>query len=835
MTGSKKNITALQKKNNIIREEPVQNFLPFHSIHNGVIRLIDDQYISCLEVYPLNFFEKSIARQNIIIRNYKTLFINELIRAKFITLCDKSNPEALLMNIYTQCKNQKDPIISKRLEDYAQFVRGLSQSGTVSRRFFIIFEYQGDDNGVKSHNRTEIEETMYYTRQRLIHIMMGCGNACHTPSNYDGFLYEFLYMFFNRNSYLREPLNVRLERLNRDFKRYNELHPDAKRYITLNDIIGPKGLYFANKSYAYADGLFYTYLVLKKDSWPSKVSAAWTNNFTMDYQANLDLTIITEEVNEKIASIGVNQIYADRRQQRHAAINNQKSGDKIEKISSSFGDIAKVKAYLDAGDDIFNCLLMITIRGNSPKEIANIRRTIIKSLAKKGVKLDDSYLTIKDYYMLSLPIINTSNRVFRENFHNVTTTTMGDFYNYTAREVKDNTGAVIGQADNLSLLAVDNFNTTKYANANMAIFGTSGAGKTFFEQILGTRKLLMGERVFYIIPKKGYEYKGSAEMCNGVYIKLGPGSNDCINILEIRPEGEIDLSQVGDDVVFQEMSWMQKKIGVVTVWLQSLMKGTVFTDAQYSKISMHLTNLYNRFGIDENNASIFNLETEELKEMPILSDLVEEFKADSLVSDIAETVDSFIKGSGKAMNQQTNVNLDNNFIVYDVDEDAIGERYLASYLYIAFQNVYDVTKSNVSIRDNIFLDEVWKLMADEQCAKQVQNMIKLVRGYMACTIIATQEMQDFFGKTGDFGLSVLNNSRLIVLLCMLEKDADLVKDTLKLTAEDIEKITSYQRGEGMLIANHDKIHMYISPSDREKRYFEKYTSSGKDVLIHGRS
>lgn len=824
-------LTSQKRSKQKVREEAIQNLLPFHSIRNGTIKLTNGNYISCLEIYPLAFFEKTIVRQNLIIKNYKSIFVDELSRAHFITLCDKSNPEELLTNVYTQCKHQKNPVIAKRLEDYAQFVRALAKSGTVSKRFFIIYEYQGDDNSVKSHNRSEIEETMYNTRQRLIHIMMQCGNACRIPTNYDSFLYEFLYMYFNRNSYLKEPLNKRMERLNRDFKRYNELHPDRKRYITLNDIIGSKGLYFTNKGYLYSDGLYFTYIALRADTWPSRVTGAWTNNFLQNYSANLDLHIITDKVNEIIAGLGVNQVYYDRNERYKNAVSKNKGSEKILNLSASFKHASALKRFLDAGDDVFDCLIIIAIRGDSPKQIANIRRTIIKSLSKFALKFECSYLNVKDYYNLTLPCIDTQNRIFRKHKHNVTTTTMGDFYNYTAREVIDTTGSVIGQADNLSLLGVDNFNTTKYTNPHILILGTSGAGKTYLEQILGTRKLLMGERVFFIIPKKAHEYKGAVEMCDGSYIKLGPGSNQCINILEIRPEGEIDLSKLDNDIQFQNMSWLSRKIGMVILWLQIRMNGIFFSDAQYSKIAMHLANMYNRFGITHDNSSIFNLETGELKKMPILSDLVAEFKTDKSLDEISDAVDAFIKEIGRNMNQQTNVDLDNDFIVYDIDEDDIGERYLASYLFIAFQNVYDVVKSNISVRDNVVLDEVWKLMATEVCAKQIQNMIKILRGYNACAIIATQEMKDFFGKTGDFGISVLSNSRIIILLGMNNTDADLVKNTLKLTPEDIEKIIQYQRGEGMLITNQDKIHMYIIPSGRENEYFEKYTSSGKDKLI----
>lgn len=76
--------------------------------------------------------------------------------------------------------------------------------------------------------------------------------------------------------------------------------------------------------------------------------------------------------------------------------------------------------------------------------------------------------------------------------------------------------------------------------------------------------------------------------------------------------------------------------------------------------------------------------------------------------------------------------------------------------------VYSVVKSSTTTRDIIFLDEVWKMMTNLECAKLVYNMIKIIRGYLGSAILATQEMNDFLRGMQEYGESVLNNTALVM-------------------------------------------------------------------------
>lgn len=71
----------------------------------------------------------------------------------------------------------------------------------------------------------------------------------------------------------------------------------------------------------------------------------------------------------------------------------------------------------------------------------------------------------------------------------------------------DDNGILLGvNKYNSSLIIVDIFDSAIYKNANMAILGTSGAGKTFVMQLMALRMRRKGIPIFIIAPLKGHEF-----------------------------------------------------------------------------------------------------------------------------------------------------------------------------------------------------------------------------------------------------------------------------------------------------------------------------------------
>lgn len=107
---------------------------------------------------------------------------------------------------------------------------------------------------------------------------------------------------------------------------------------------------------------------------------------------------------------------------------------------------------------------------------------------------------------MSLPVMHMNKNLYEKSKRNVLTTGVASCYPFTSFEICDDNGILLGvNRHNNSLVIVDIFNSKKYKNANMAILGTSGAGKTFTMQLMALRMRRKNIQVFILAPLKGHE------------------------------------------------------------------------------------------------------------------------------------------------------------------------------------------------------------------------------------------------------------------------------------------------------------------------------------------
>ena len=118
---------------------------------------------------------------------------------------------------------------------------------------------------------------------------------------------------------------------------------------------------------------------------------------------------------------------------------------------------------------------------------------------------------------------------------NVLTSGLLATYPFISSTIFDQNGIFIGtNIYNNSLVFIDRYDNQKYKNANICIFGTSGAGKSFYTKLLILRYKLLGIKQYIIDPER--EYNNLCNTLKGIEIKIGPNSNTYINVLEIRKE-----------------------------------------------------------------------------------------------------------------------------------------------------------------------------------------------------------------------------------------------------------------------------------------------------------
>ena len=168
----------------------------------------------------------------------------------------------------------------------------------------------------------------------------------------------------------------------------------------------------------------------------------------------------------------------------------------------------------------------------------------------------------------------------------------------TTRMIDDN-GIFIGTSiEDESIIILDRFCKEKYKNSNIAIFGTSDAGKSYFTKLVIIRSFIFYIEQLIIDPER--EYKEICEKLNGEYIKLGPKSCNYINIFDIRKE---DLEE---DIFFDNV------IKKVKCFLMLLL------GKKYSEKTMPIEDIINKSNEIENIQNLLesndgNFEIEDVK------------------------------------------------------------------------------------------------------------------------------------------------------------------------------------------------------------------------------
>ena len=130
---------------------------------------------------------------------------------------------------------------------------------------------------------------------------------------------------------------------------------------------------------------------------------------------------------------------------------------------------------------------------------------------------------------------------------NVLTLGAANCYPFTAYELCDDNGILLGvNKHNNSLIIVDIFDSRIYKNANIAILGTSGSGKTFTMQLMALRMRRKGIQVFIVAPLKGHEFHRACSNIGGAFIQISPASPNCINVMEIRQDRPSSVDELLD-------------------------------------------------------------------------------------------------------------------------------------------------------------------------------------------------------------------------------------------------------------------------------------------------
>ena len=782
-------------------------------IRGGLIITNEGKYIKVLEIMPTNFNQKSETEKEYIIYKFQSIFRIIPGRVKFKTMTSVAEVDSLAANVRSHATALHSSKINVAANDYLKTIYSLRDQTGIVRNYYIIFEYDNDSDEERAYEFNTIYTKMCDIEFQVRNVMRECGNEVVSHLNENNFLFEFLYKYYNRKSCRKEDYTMRLARMMYDAQMYSESIGEEKSY-SISELVSPRGIATKYHDMILMDGIYYSYVCIRDNGYFNYVYGGWLDLFNLGVGVDIDVCC-----KKQPHDITMKLIEQKRRIHNDTVNANPYNQEKRAAAFASARNSGYILGRMSEGEDLYKVVTIFTLWSEDPNYVRRARTAILGKLKELDMAGERAHNDCLNYFKTVSPLLTYSNALFKKNGHDFLSSSMSAFYNYSSFTMFDEKGIIIGtNKQNGSIFSINNFNSSLFKNANMLFIGTSGAGKTYLEQMFSRRSLLIGHYEYFVLPVKGHEYKKAVRSMGGVYAQLFPGSPVCINIMAIIPEKQIDEDELedDDDLVYTQQSLLAKKIASLMTWIQLRMGVDRMKSTERSLLGKLLTDTYADFGITDDNSSIYETDGS-LKVMPTLDHLYAKAAIyPETYQYIMDILEDFVHGQFRNFVGQTNIDLTNPMIAFDVDERVVGEEDLPSILYIAFDLAYTLATSNDGFT-NVILDEVWKMMVNEACAKQVNFMSKLIRGYGGALITATQELEDFM--TRGSGSAVLKNSSTKIILGLTDEELKFVAGEIEISGQDAAMIKSFKRGQAMFISNGLRVPITIEGSELETSIF----------------
>ena len=312
----------------------------------------------------------------------------------------------------------------------------------------------------------------------------------------------------------------------------------------------------------------------------------------------------------------------------------------------SYAKRAEKKEIEEIMDDVREndqCLFYVAVTfiivAESREELESVTETVETIGKRNSVTIDTHYLKQREALNTALPI--GVRQV--ETMRTMLTQSLAALMPFNVQELNDKGGNYYGINQISKNINVGD--RKKLINGNGFIFGVPGSGKSFFaKQEMGNVFLNTKDDVIVIDPMN--EYFDIAATFGGAVVNLSAYTNNYVNPLEA------DIANMNErgirDVIADKSEFMLS--------LCDQLLGNALNQKHHSIIDRCIRELYMRAW--------------KAKHVPVMTDFYQILKAQQEMEaqELALSLELFVEGSLNIFNHQTNVDVDNRFTVYGIQD-----------------------------------------------------------------------------------------------------------------------------------------------------------------------
>ena len=318
-------------------------------------------------------------------------------------------------------------------------------------------------------------------------------------------------------------------------------------------------------------------------------------------------------------------------------------------------------------------------------------------------------------------------------------------------------------------------NRKSLKNPNGLILGTPGSGKSFSAKREIANVFLATQDHIMICDPEG-EYYPLVNRLKGQVIRISPTSTDYINPLDIN----VNYSD-GDDPIRLKSDFILSLCELVLGEQEGV------GAQQKSIIDRALREIYKPFFADPVP-----------EKMPILGDLYNKLRSmeEPEAAEVATALELYVTGSLNVFNHQTNVELNNRLVCYDIKH--LGQNLKKLGMLIVQDQVWNRVTINRAQRRSTwyYMDEFHLLLREPQTAAYSIEIWKRFRKWGGIPTGITQNVKDLLISREVE--SIFENSEFIMMLNQAPGDSAELAKRLHISDHQLSHVTQAGEGEGLL-------------------------------------
>jgi type IV secretory pathway VirB4 component len=304
---------------------------------------------------------------------------------------------------------------------------------------------------------------------------------------------------------------------------------------------------------------------------------------------------------------------------------------------------------------------------------------------------------------------------------------------------------------------------------------------------------MLGSEVMVIDPENEYE-----ELCDavgGAYLNININSTERINPFDLPKADPGNLQEAEDH--------LRSNI-IILHGLVKVMVGGKLTPTEDNLLDQGLVQTYAAKGITK-DPSTHGLQP------PTMDDLVHVLGSIRGAERLTASLTKYSAGTYAGLfNKQTNVSLDNKFVVFSIRDLEEELRPIAMYMVLNF--IWNRVRSDKKKR-LLTVDEAWILMKYEDSAQFLFSIAKRARKYYLGLTTISQDVEDFLGSP--YGRAIISNSSLNFLLKQHPAVVDKVARVFNLTQAEKYFLLNSEVGEGLFFAGMNHVAVQVVASYQE--------------------